>query len=133
MNLASSSEPKPRLRERLRSATRDAILAAAADVFAADGAANARIEDIAARAGVAVGTVYNYFEDRAALVAALLDVRTKSLLEALDEDSGRSRSKGGRGPSAAFAGELDRFVATLAGHFDTNRGLLTVLLDEHLA
>src|SRR5689334_18472384 len=84
MNLASSSEPRLKLRERLRGATRDAILEAAAGVFAAGGATQARMEDIAARAGVAVGTVYNYFEDRTALVTALLDARRRDMFEALD-------------------------------------------------
>ena len=84
MNLASSSEPRLKLRDRLRGATRDAILEAAAAVFSAGGATQARMEDIAASAGVAVGTVYNYFEDRTALVTALLDARRRDMFEALD-------------------------------------------------
>ncbi len=130
MNQSSSSEPRLRLRERFRGATRGAILEAAASVFAADGAANARMEDIAATAGVAVGTVYNYFEDRTALVRALLDTRTKALFDALtaavqaDEPAGADQAKRG------FEAELERFVAPLADHFDANRALLSVLLEQ---
>jgi AcrR family transcriptional regulator len=135
MNPASSSEPRLKLRERLRGATRDAILEAAAEVFSA-GATQARMEDIAARAGVAVGTVYNYFEDRTALVNALLEGRRRDMFDALDRAvspsltkvTGRSREK----TTVSFEAELERFVAPLASHFDANRSLLSVLLDEEL-
>jgi AcrR family transcriptional regulator len=112
--------------------TRDAILEAAAAVFAAGGAANARMEDIAAEAGIAVGTVYNYFEDRTALVTALLEIRTRALFDALDaaveSDGAPGSSQAGQG----FDVELERFVAPLARHFDANRSLLNVLLEEEL-
>jgi DHA2 family multidrug resistance protein len=127
MKTASSSEHRFRLRERLRDATREAILDAAASVFTSDGAASARMEDIAAAAGIAVGTLYNYFEDRAALVTALLEIRTRALLDALDAAVAESEAAH-RG--AGFEDELDRFVGALATHFDANRALLTVLFDE---
>ncbi len=73
------------LRHRLRQSTRDAILEAAATAFNGQGAAAARMEDIAAGAGIAVGTLYNYFRDRSALVSAVLQSRTQGLLDALDE------------------------------------------------
>lgn len=53
------------------------------EVFSEDGLA-ARMERIAARAGVAVGTLYNHFEDRQALVSALACSRRASLLARLD-------------------------------------------------
>jgi len=70
-------------------------------VFSAGGATQARMEDIAARAGVAVGTVYNYFEDRTALVNALLEGRRRDMFDALDRAvsppltrvTGKSREK----------------------------------------
>jgi AcrR family transcriptional regulator len=131
MNLSSSSEPRLKLRDRLRGATREAILEAAAAVFAAGGATQARMEDIAASAGVAVGTVYNYFEDRTALVTALLDARRRDMFDALDaavSTGSAATDKPGRG----FETELERFVAPLARHFDVNRALLSVILDEEL-
>ena len=73
------------LRDRLRQSTRDAILAAAATTFNGRDANAVRMEDIAAAAGVAVGTLYNYFRDRNALVAAVLQARTQGLLDALDD------------------------------------------------
>jgi AcrR family transcriptional regulator len=130
MNLASSSEPRLKLRDRLRGATREAILEAAATVFAAGGATQARMEDIAASAGVAVGTVYNYFEDRTALVSALLDARRRDMFEALD--AAVSPPTAADRTVRGFQAELERFVAPLARHFDANRALLSVLLDEEL-
>ena len=135
MNLDSSSDDKVSLRAKFRHATREAILNAAAGILGSDSAAQARKEDIAARAGVAVGTVYNYFEDRRALVTALLETRTKVLLDALDGAAGpvrgRKRTAGASAPAGdAFEAELAGFVSAVAAHFDANRFLLNVLLDE---
>jgi AcrR family transcriptional regulator len=62
------------LRARQREDTRDAILAAAAEVFVELGLA-APMERIAKAAGVAVGTLYNHFADRDALMNALFEMR----------------------------------------------------------
>jgi len=132
MNLSSSSEPRLKLRERLRGATRDAILEAAAAVFSAGGATQTRIEDIAASAGVAVGTVYNYFEDRTALVNALLEARRRDMFDALDAAVSSTTVAAVDKTHRGFEAELERFVAPLARHFDANRALLSVLLDEEL-
>ena len=51
----------------------DEILAAALQHFVASGYAQARMEEIAADAGVTAGTIYRYFENKEALVDALLD------------------------------------------------------------
>ena len=67
--------PAPRLRARIRETTEQAILAAAEEVFADAGLHAAHMGTIAARAGVSVGTLYNHFEDREALLAGLLLAR----------------------------------------------------------
>ena len=74
----------PRLRHRLRDETVRAILEAAEHEFASDGLHAARMERIAARAGVAVGTLYNHFADREALVLALARLRREGLLARVD-------------------------------------------------
>jgi AcrR family transcriptional regulator len=74
----------PSLRERIRETTVQAILTAAEEVFAGQGLHAAHMGDIAARAGVAVGTLYNHFEDREALLAGLLGARRTELLGRLD-------------------------------------------------
>ena len=52
---------------------RGEILGAARAVFAERGYASARIAEIAARAGVATGTVYLYFDSKEAIVVALAE------------------------------------------------------------
>jgi len=49
------------------------ILAAAHAAFLAEGYADVRIADIAARAGVAAGTLYLYFDSKEAIALALAD------------------------------------------------------------
>src|SRR5262249_43128816 len=55
---------KPAPRAERQAARREAILSAALDEFAARGFADTRLDDIAARAGVAKGTIYLYFRDK---------------------------------------------------------------------
>jgi AcrR family transcriptional regulator len=50
---------------------REVILAAARQTFERDGFANARMQDIARRARMAVGTLYLYFDSKDALARAL--------------------------------------------------------------
>ena len=121
MKTDSLSESSLILRQQFKTATRDAILDAAASAFARDSAAHVRMEDIAARAGIAVGTLYNYFHDRSALVGALLELRTRALLDSLDAAVN---------VDVSFRERLRRFVQALADHFEANRPLLSVLLEE---
>lgn len=118
-------------RERSRESTRDAILDAAARSFNAGGAGAVRMEDIAAQAGIAVGTLYNYFRDRQALVASLLQSRTQSLLDALDA-AGAAGANGGQPTAATVNTELHQFVSILVSHWDANRLLLTLMVEDLL-
>lgn len=54
----------------LRAATRERLLQAALQVFAARGYADVTVRDIAAQAGVAVGALYQHFDGKDALLAA---------------------------------------------------------------
>ena len=85
MNARSPSEAKGQsLRERQREQTATAILDAAEELFAEQGLANAHMNEIATRVGVAVGTLYNHFKDRDSLLAALLQNRRDDLLARMD-------------------------------------------------
>ncbi len=53
--------------------TRLTILSAATDVLARDGYAHARMSDIAAGAGLSVGGLYRYFENKTELLDALVE------------------------------------------------------------
>ncbi|MBC7804605.1 MAG: TetR/AcrR family transcriptional regulator [Akkermansiaceae bacterium] len=57
---------------------RTQILTAAVTVFAARGFHRATIRDVAKAAGVADGTIYNYFPNKAALLLGILDPHNES-------------------------------------------------------
>jgi AcrR family transcriptional regulator len=120
MNQGSNHAPN-RLRERLREETGRAILEAASAVFAEEGLHAARMERIAARAGVAVGTLYNHFRDKDSLLRSLVRSRRQALLERVDA------------ALAAAAGEdvrtrLRAFIAAVAAHAHDHGRLLRVLV-----
>ena len=121
MNLGSSGEA--RLKERFREATRLALLDAAEAAFASHGLEGARVDDIAAVAGVSVGTLYNHFGDRRQLLEALLEGRRQELVARIDEELRE-------GEEVPFARLLERFVRTLLGHFDAHRALFQLLMEE---
>ena len=61
------------IQEQLVAARRNQILDAATRVFAEKGFHRATIRDIAKVAGIADGTIYNYFANKAALLLGILD------------------------------------------------------------
>jgi AcrR family transcriptional regulator len=63
---------KPPVQRRAR-ATLDSVLSAAAQVFEARGYAQGTTNRIAARAGVSIGTLYQYFPNKEAIAVALLE------------------------------------------------------------
>jgi AcrR family transcriptional regulator len=75
---------KATLRERFRQESAQEILTAAEAVFIQQGLAGASMSQIAERAGVAVGTLYNRFKDREALLQALIAQRRAELLVELE-------------------------------------------------
>jgi AcrR family transcriptional regulator len=86
MNRRSESETAQStpLRARIRETTAQAILAAAEEVFADEGFHAAHMGTIANKAGVSVGTLYNHFADREAMLAGLLAARRTELIGKLD-------------------------------------------------
>ena len=76
MAASRSRRPAPILKraieEHKRAAYREAILEAAASVFGRLGFGAAKIADIAAEAGVSVGTLYNYFKNKDAVIDSLV-------------------------------------------------------------
>ena len=64
--------PKDAVRQTLEALRKDQILDAAARVFAEKGFRAARMQEVADGAGVANGTIYNYFSSKDELLMALL-------------------------------------------------------------
>ena len=65
-------------------ARRAAIVQAALDEFCARGFAATRIDDVAARAGVAKGTIYLHFDDKAALFREIVTTMLVPLVSVLE-------------------------------------------------
>lgn len=65
----------------MREISRRAILDAAADVFRAVGPGQATAAEIASRAGVAKGLVFTYFENKDALLEAVIEDRLVTALQ----------------------------------------------------
>jgi AcrR family transcriptional regulator len=126
MNLNSRRERGVhRLRERFKAESASAMLDAAEEVFAAHGLHGAAMSDIAARAGVAVGTLYNHFVDRERLLAALLERRRAELYHRLDE----AQRQAARAP---FRAQLEALLGALFVHFDAHRRFLLIQLQSEL-
>jgi len=71
-------------RQARRSEKRDAILAAALEEFCTGGFAATRLDDVAARAGVAKGTIYLYFRDKESLFQELVRAMLSPLVGVIE-------------------------------------------------
>lgn len=122
MNRGSESRTKvPR-----RLVTSEAILAAAEAAIAERGLHAAGMVEIAERAGVSVGTLYNHFRDKDALVAALIEGRRRELATRIDLALAPL-------DDAPFGTQLGAFVEALAAHFEDHRRFLQKIWDEESA
>jgi AcrR family transcriptional regulator len=72
------------VRTKVREAVSEAILEAAEAVALENGLEAVSAAAIAARAGVAVGTLYNYFPDRDGILAALFKTRRAEIVPGLE-------------------------------------------------
>lgn len=115
----ADSPEKPNLRQRFREQAREEILETARRVFARDGI-DARIDAIAAEAGVSVGTIYNLYGDRAGLVVAVTD-RGREEFAALVQDFFE------RTAEAPFDERLRGLVRLLVGHMREHWNALRML------
>ena len=78
--MGSSLSISPGRRERQKLDREHRILAAARRLFDRRGYLNTSMEDVARRAGLAVGTLYNYFSSKDQLLIALSRIDTEHLL-----------------------------------------------------
>lgn len=83
-----------RLREQFRSYARTVILEAGEDVLASQGVSAARMEEVAQKARVAVGTIYNLIGDRDALVAEILRIRNEQVVALLNTTLAQEQVRG---------------------------------------
>ncbi len=102
------------MRMRVREAAASAILEAAEEVASKRGLEATSIAAIAEHAGVAVGTLYNYFPDRDALLSALFKARREELLPKIV--SAADATKG-----LPFEQRLRAYVTAVLAAFEDSR------------
>lgn len=108
------------MRVRARAAASTVILEAAEEVAAERGIEATSITAIAERAGVAIGTLYNYFPDRDALLAALFKLRRAELLPRIAAAIGAKQ--------LPFEERLRAYVVGVAGAFEDYRTFCRVAM-----
>jgi AcrR family transcriptional regulator len=105
----------------MKAVATSSLLDAAEVVIAKCGPEGAKIGDIARQAGMAVGTVYKYFADRDALLAALRSDRKRQLVEALERALAGSRDE-------RFEQRVRQFVHAMFVFGEARRPIFTLLL-----
>jgi len=123
---APAVAPRARLRDDFRTYARAAILAAAEEVFATDGLHQARIEKIAERARVAVGSIYNLVGDRDALVTEIVGARQAEVL-ALMKSTLKEQGK------LPFEQQLHAFLVALFSYMREHRHFFRLVVEADRA
>ncbi|RIX59621.1 TetR/AcrR family transcriptional regulator [Paenibacillus nanensis] len=77
----------PEENERIRNAAKIKIRAAAIDVFIAKGFHSSSIEDVAKKAGISKGLLYNYFKGKSELLAELIQSRVEEISQVMETAS----------------------------------------------
>lgn len=119
---ASVDKPKP-LREQAREAVRSAILQAARTRFGEQGYRATKMAEIARDAGVAAGTLYNYFASKEAVFDAIVRIEGEAAFTAMEADLAASET-----PFDA----LETLIHTLLKAVETNRQLYSILVEVQL-
>ena len=114
--MTEAAAPGPDLRVRHRPVQQrgrvrfDAILASARELLAQRGLEGFTIDDVAAHAGIPVGSVYQYFPNKFAIVAELDARDTFSLIDDLLANAARF-------PSEDWQTETDALIDLVAAHW----------------
>jgi len=118
------SEPsKGGVRDLVVRARREQIVEAATRVFAEKGFRRATTREVARVAGISEGTIYNYFEDKEAILMAILDVLNETERRAGDFEEGLSTD---------FQDFFEEYLRRRMSLIWENREVFRVLLSEML-
>jgi AcrR family transcriptional regulator len=118
-----SETGKGGVRDLLVAARREQILEAATRVFAEKGFRRATTREVAREAGVSEGTIYNYFEDKDALLLAILDVLNETGRRAEDFEEGLATD---------FESFVEEYLRRRMALIWENREVFRVVLSEML-
>lgn len=120
-------EPRKKPRQTRSRETVDVILAAAARVFAASGYAATTTNHIARRAGVSIGSLYEYFPSKDAILVAL----TERHVDAAEHELGALlRTLDATPTPLPLAALVDRLVRAMVGLHAQDPGLHRVLFEQ---
>ncbi|WP_329062472.1 TetR/AcrR family transcriptional regulator [Amycolatopsis sp. NBC_01480] len=119
--MSAGGEPAARSKRSDARRNEETLLDAAAAVFVASGV-EAPVRDIAAKAGVGMGTIYRHFPTRADLIIAVYRHQVEALAEA-----GPALLASSETAHAALARWIDQFVDFLV----TKHGLAAVLRSDN--
>jgi AcrR family transcriptional regulator len=118
------SEPRrDAVRDLLGRARREQIVGAATRVFAEKGFRRSTTREVARAAGVSEGTIYNYFEDKDALLLAILDRLNETERRAADFEEGMATD---------FPGFLKEYLRRRISLMWENREVFRIVLSEIL-
>jgi AcrR family transcriptional regulator len=113
-----------RIREDAKQATRQRILDCARDMFERDGFDRASTRDIARAAGIATGTLFNYFATKEAIAMTLV---AEALTQAREDFQKKPP------PAASLEEDLFAFVAAGLRRLKPHRAYLDTVLERALS
>ncbi|MEW5870330.1 MAG: TetR/AcrR family transcriptional regulator [Chloroflexota bacterium] len=119
----AKNQPSDSIQEILTQARRAQILNAAARVFAERGYHRATIRQVAECAGIADGTIYNYFENKADLLLGILD----HLIE-VETDEGKFEGLSAADFRQTFGALMHQRLEAYFAHKEIFRAILPELL-----
>jgi AcrR family transcriptional regulator len=120
---AVSGLRRDEVRDLVVRARREQIVGAATRVFAEKGFRRATTREVARVAGVSEGTIYNYFEDKDALLLAILDRLNETERRAADFEEGMATD---------FRGFLEQYLRRRMALIWENREVFRIVLSEIL-
>ena len=121
----SPLSPRKQPRQRRAQETVDAILEAAARVFAERGHAAGTTNHIAAAAGVSVGSLYEYFPNKDAILVALVERQLDAMMAQLHAHLEETRRS-----ARDLEGTLQGFVATMLAAHEKEPDLYRISFSE---
>jgi AcrR family transcriptional regulator len=118
-----SESRRDEVRDLVIRARREQIVGAATRVFAEKGFRRATTREVAREAGVSEGTIYNYFENKDALLLAILDRLNETERRAADFEEGMATD---------FRGFLEAYLRRRMALIWEDREVFRVVLSEML-
>jgi len=123
MHAARRTLPRKRAKQDRAKATVEAILTAAAHILVREGFDAANTNRIAEKAGVSIGSLYQYFPGKEAVVAALLERHVRQMLRTAEHGLERSTAN-------TLRGRAREMVRTMLDAHAVEPGLHRVFMEE---